>query len=47
MLELKLFARDFVGEVLPTEVGEIAVCKQLGEVRVIELWGNCVLAEVI
>jgi len=52
MLDAKFFAKDFVGGKLPTEVGQIATVKEFFgmkcvNVRVIELWNGCVLAEMI
>lgn len=49
MFDAKFIGPDFVGEKLPTKMGEIAVVKEFFggknvKVQVVELWGNCVLA---
>ena len=52
MFDAKFFAKDFVNGKLPTKVGEIAKVKEFFgrknvPVRVVELWGNSVLASML
>lgn len=52
MFSAKFFAEDFVGGKIPTEVDQIATVgsffgQKNVKVKVIELWGSCVLAEMV